>query len=152
MNGYLMDTNHVVAWEEERSTLIAKLQSVPNDMIFASAITLGEISAGHEMSSGDDRRRLLVDRFLSLYLIPNAIPISHNTRTYYGKIMGRIWQRHPPASSRKRTELHLVEQGLGINDVWIVAMAWERGLIFLTTDAMPWIRESVPEVTFDNWL
>lgn len=148
-----MDTNHVTAWEDERPAITAKIESLPkSDMIFASAITLGEMSAGHEMSPGDDHRRHLVNRFLDVHVIPTAIPISHYTRSYYGKIMGRIWQRHPPASSKKRTELHLVEQGLGINDVWIVATAWERGLIFLTTDTMQWIREAASEVAFDTWL
>ncbi len=50
MNGYLMDTNHVTAWEGQNPSLIAKVDSLPKNttLIYASVITLGEISASHE--------------------------------------------------------------------------------------------------------
>ncbi len=154
MNGYLMDTNHVTAWEGQNPSLIAKVDSLPKNttLIYASVITLGEISASHEITSGDAKRRHQVKQFLNVYVIPDALSISDDTPFYYGQIMGRIWQRHPPPNDKKRTEQHLVDLGVDINDVWIVAAAWEHGLIFLTTDKMPCIREAVSEVTFDTWL
>ena len=41
--------------------------------------------------------------------------------------------------SRVRSEV------LDTNDLWTVAVAWEHGLTFLTTDKMPCIRESIQE-------
>lgn len=149
-----MDTNHVVAWEEGKSNLLAKLQSLPNNtLVCASAITLGEISAGHEMTApGDPSRRHAVKRFLTIYVVPYIVAISHSTELYYGQIMGRLWRQRPPANASIATDSHLVNTlGVNLNDVWIVACAWEHGLTLLTTDNMTAIRNVTPEVTFDNW-
>jgi predicted nucleic acid-binding protein len=148
-----MDTNHVTAWEAGDQSLIAKVKSLPNsDLIFTSAITLGEISAGHQMAGGDARRHHQVKSFLNLNLIPSVVPISHYTQDYYGDIVGRIWKRTPPARSGISTDAHLVHLGININDVWIVAVAWERGLILLTADKMSCIRAVLTEVKWENWL
>ncbi len=155
MNGYLMDTNHVAAWEAENQSLIQKMTSLPqNTLIFFSAITLGEISAGHQMTSGDLCRRHQVEQFLDLQIVPYSVPVSHYTKSYYGQIIGRIWKRTPPANASISTDAHLVALGVNINDVWIAASAWERGLILLTTDKMARIRAIVTdsEITWDNWL
>ena len=153
MNGYLMDTNHVTEWEAGNQSLIAKVKSLPNsDLIFTSVITLGEISAGHQMTRGDAQRHHRVKQFLNLYLIPTAVSISHYTESYYGRIIGRIWKQMYPARSSISTDAHLVSLGLNINDVWIVAAAWEHGLVLLTADSMSCIKAVVPEVTWDNWL
>ena len=152
MIGYLMDTNHVTAWEANNPNVLAKVQSLPQDtLLCTSAITLGEMSAGHHMANGDPHRRHLVRHFLTIYVIPYAVPISHSTELYYGQIMGRIWRAKPPASDKVSTDRHLVEIGVNINDVWIVACAWEHGLILLTTDKMTLIRDVTPEVKFENW-
>jgi predicted nucleic acid-binding protein len=148
-----MDTNHLTAWEAGNQVLIAKLSSLPtNTLVFTSAITLGEISAGHEMTSGDLQRRHLVKQFLNLYVIPWEVPISQATQSYYGQIMGRIWKRNPPSKASISSDAHLVALGVNMNDVWIVASAWEHGLTLLTTDNMTVVREATPEVTFENWL
>jgi tRNA(fMet)-specific endonuclease VapC len=148
-----MDTNHVTAWEAGNQSLIAKVKSLPNsDLIFTSAITLGEISAGHQMTGGDAQRHHKVKQFLNLYLIPYAVSISHYTESYYGQIIGRIWKRTPPAKSSISTDAHLVSLGVNINDVWIVATAWEHGLILLTADNMSCIKAVVTEVKWESWL
>jgi len=154
VNGFLMDTNHVIAWEARNPALIAKLEALPkNDLVYACAITLGEIAAGHEMTSGDLVRRHQVEQFLNLYVLPKEIAITLYTRSYYGQIMGRLWRRTPPAKPSVSTDSHLVNTlGVNVNDVWIVACAWEHGLILLTTDSMTNIRNVTPEVTFENWL
>jgi predicted nucleic acid-binding protein len=150
-----MDTNHVTAWEARKPTLIAKVEALPTtDLIYTCAITLGEIAAGHEMTSGDQQRRHQVQQFLNIYLLPKVIEISHYTERYYGQIMGRIWKKHSPARASISSDKHLVDLGINMNDVWIVACAWERGLILLTSDSMTVIRGVVTskEVSFENWL
>jgi predicted nucleic acid-binding protein len=153
VNGYLMDTNHVTEWEAGNQSPIAKVKSLPNsDLIFTSAITLGEISAGHQMTAGDPQRHHRVKQFLNVYLIPAEVSITHYTESYYGRILGRIWKQTPPARSNISTDAHLVSLGVNINDVWIVAAAWEHGLVLPTADAMSSIKAVVPEVTWENWL
>jgi predicted nucleic acid-binding protein len=149
-----MDTNHVAAWEEDNPSVLAKMTSLPKEtLIFASAITLGEIEAGHQRTQGDPRRRQRVKDFLNIYVIPNAVKISHTTALYYGEIIGRIWKRHSPAKPAIKTDAHLVNLGVDINDVWIVACAWEHGLTLVTRDAMSCIKEVViPDVQWESWL
>jgi len=150
-----MDTNHVVAWEAQNPLLLAKVKSLPKDtLLCTSAITLGEMSAGHEMTSGDPQRRHQVNQFLNIYVIPYAVAVTDATRSYYGQIIGRIWRRQPPANASVSTDAHLLSLGVDINDVWIVACAWEHGLTLLTTDSMANIRAVTvtAEVNFDNWL
>ena len=81
----------------------------------------------------------------------HACEVSINTGIYYAKIMERIWQRWPPKSSTK-TEAHLASLGVDINDVWVVAVAWEHGLIVLTQDKMQAIKDVTTEVEFDCWI
>jgi tRNA(fMet)-specific endonuclease VapC len=148
-----MDTNHVTAWEADHQSLIAKVKSLPkSDLIFTSAITLGEISAGHQMNAGDAQRRHQVKQFLNVYVIPYAKSISISTELYYGQILGRIWKQTPPANSGISTDAHLVSLGVNINDAWIVASAWEHGLTLLTADRMACIKAVVSEVKWENWL
>ena len=74
MNGYLMDTNHVTAWEAQVPALVAKLQALPaNTRVCTCAITLGEIAQGHEMTNGDLQRRHQVKQFLNIWVNPYVV-------------------------------------------------------------------------------
>ena len=155
MVGYLLDTNHVGALSRQEPKMMQKVNSLPPDtQLRACTITLGEVEAGNRMTQPTDlQRRNEVTAFINAKFLPNALPISVSTRLYYAEIIGRIWQRHPPASHKTRTEVHLVvELGVDINDVWIVAAAWEHGLILVTSDQMTCIREVVTEVQVECWL
>lgn len=153
MNGYLLDTNHLNAWEAGNLSFTAKLNSLAkNTLVCTSAIALGEMSAGHYMTSGDPQRRHQVRQFLNVWVIPYVVNVSGTTESYYGRIMGRLWKIPPLSRTGERTDAHLVALGVDINDVWIVACAWEHNLVLLTTDNMSNIRNVTPEVTFDNWL
>jgi tRNA(fMet)-specific endonuclease VapC len=147
-----MDTNHVTAWEAKNPILVANIDALPdNTLIYTSAITLGEIAAGHEMTPGDLQRRHQVRKFLELYLVAQAVCVSYATESYYAQIMGRIWRRTPPHKSSVTTDAHLVALGVNVNDVWITACALEHGLILLTSDKMTAIKDVTPEVQFENW-
>jgi predicted nucleic acid-binding protein len=39
-----------------------------------------------------------------------------------------------------------------VNDIWIAAVALERGLILLTHDGMTTIRACLPELIVQDWL
>jgi predicted nucleic acid-binding protein len=104
------------------------------------------------MTAGDAQRHHQVRQFLNLNLIPSVVPISHYMQDSYGNIIGRIWKQTPPSNPKTSTDAHLVHLGVNINDVWIVAVAWEQGLILLTDDKMSCIKSVVPEVTWENWL
>jgi predicted nucleic acid-binding protein len=155
LRGYLLDNNHIEAYFRQVPSVIAKIRSIPADWpIMVSNITMGEIAAGHLMThttnpqKRDDYNKFLIDNFLH-----RSAEVSYTTRIYYARIMGTIWRLHAPGSNRIRTERHLVDLGVDINDVWTVAIAWEHNLIFVTTDAITCIREAVEDnVTFECWL
>lgn len=148
-----MDTNHVVQLELGNPDILAKLKTMPSDaQIRACAITLGEIEAGHQMTpSTNQARRDAVRAFVNSKFGPNALPITPTTGWYFAQIMGRLWRTHPPSNRNKSSDVHLNQLGVNMNDLWIVASAWEHGLILLTNDKMDNIRKEVTEVQWESW-
>lgn len=153
MSGYLLDTNHVTALASRNQKILQKVQSLPvNTQLRACTITLGEVEAGNLITTTtDQQKRNQCTAFINATFLPNALPVSTSTRIYYAQIISRIWQKHSPPKGSVQTESHLVSLGVNINDVWIVAVAWEHGLTFVTTDKMQCIRDVVPEVQGENW-
>ena len=124
-----------------------------NTQFRACTITLGEFEAGHLITqSADQKKRDAATDFLNRIFLPNALPISISTRLYYAQIISRIWQQQGPARPSTRTEMHLVTLGVDINDVWVVAVAWEHGLVLVTKHKMECIKKAVPEVQTECWL
>jgi predicted nucleic acid-binding protein len=152
--GYLLDTNHVAAVFNSKTNARRKLESLAdNTQVRVCTITLGEIWAGHGMTITTNQRRR--DEYVAFVLerfAPNALEVSVSTGWYYSEIMSRIWKNNQPTTSRKRTEQHLLDLHVDINDVWTVAVAWEHGLIFATQDKMECIRLAVPEVQMESWM
>jgi len=152
VHGYLLDTNHVAALFKKEPGVIEKVRSCPDAQIRACTITLGEIEAGHRMTvTTNQGRRDEYTAFINEQFLPNALPISHSTRLYYAEVIGRIWKLHPPGKSSVKTEAHLVRLGVDINDVWVVSVALEHGLILVTEDSMQCIREAFPELKIECW-
>lgn len=155
MKAYLLDTNHVEYLFQEHERVMARLGSLPPDtQIRASVISLGEIEAGHRITeTTDQQRRDDFDRFVAQEFRPLALSVNSTTRNYYADLVGGIWQRNPPSSRRTRTERHLVELGVDINDVWIAAQAIEHNLILVTEDNMQCIREAAGKLLdVENWV
>ncbi len=137
--------------------IVGRLLSQPPDtQVRICAITLGEIAASRDTTTTtNQQRRDEEDAFIKANLLPNLLPISDSTGVYYGRLIGRLGRSYPSPSPKTRTEYHLVEHlGIDINDVWIVASAWEHGLTLLTADKMDCIRQIVnaTEVEFDSWI
>lgn len=152
--GYLLDTNHVAALANRNQRILLKVRSLPPDtQVRACTITLGEVEAGHLITTTtDQQKRDQSSAFINATFLPNALPVSISSRVYYAQIVSRIWQKHTPLKGSVQTESHLLGLGVNINDVWIVSVAWEHGLTFVTADRMQCIRDVVPEVQWENWL
>jgi predicted nucleic acid-binding protein len=125
----------------------------PEHIIWVCPISLAEIECGLRITTTTDpNRRTACRRFIEENVLDAVRQIETTTRDSYATIMERIWRSHPPASSRVKTQQHLSDLGVDVNDVWITAVALEHGLILLTDDRMAVIRACVPEVTIQNWL
>ncbi len=154
MPGYLLDTNHLSAWESGSPAFMNHLRDNPLDnILWVCPISLAEIEWGLRITTTTDpARRAACRRFIEDEVIGFFFPIAETTRDSYAEIMERIWRANPPGSANVRTQQHLSGLGVDVNDVWIAAVALERNLILLTADAMDTIRRCVPEIRFDNWL
>jgi predicted nucleic acid-binding protein len=156
VRGFLLDVNHVTAYCRKDPKVIARLRTIPPEWpIRVCAITLGEIAAGHlittttDQAKRDDFTKCINEEFLRY-----SLPISKHTRFKYGLIISRILRANPLPKPDTKTEKHLVNAcGVDINDLWTVASAWEHKLTFATTDEMSAIRKAIQGyVQFDNWL
>lgn len=154
MPGYLLDTNHLSAFAQDNPTILKKLAELPPDVqLRVCVITLGESEAGHRITeSTNQEKRDAYTAYINRVFLPNAIPVTGNTRLYYADIIGRVWTQHPPQTRRRRTEAHLVSLGIDVNDIWITAVALEHKFILVTNDKMTIIKEVVSEIKFENWL
>ncbi len=154
MPGYLLDTNHVSAWEERNERFMARLRTVPpENVIWVCPITLGELEWGLRITqSTDQHRRQIARAFINREVLSFVQDVTLHTRESYALIMERIFQKHPPAKAGIKTQAHLSQLSVDVNDVWIAAVALEHGLMLLTEDEMRCIRECVPELRVDNWL
>ena len=156
MRGFLLDVNHVAAYCRKDPKVIAKLRTTPVEWpIRVCTITLGEIEAGHLITTTTDQaKRNDFIKCINEDFLRYALPISIFTRFKYGQIISRILRANPMPKPDTRTEKHLVEVlGVDMNDAWTVASAWEHNLTFCTTDEMACIRKAVKgDVQFGNWL
>jgi tRNA(fMet)-specific endonuclease VapC len=152
--GYLLDTNHLSAWERQDPVLLEHFRnSPPENLVWICPISLGEIEWGLRVTnSTDPQRQAECRRFIEENALGFVWPIDTTTRDSYAEIMNRIWRTHLPATNRVDTQRHLSELRVDVNDVWIAAVALEHGLRLLTADRMETIRECVPEIAIENWL
>lgn len=154
MPAYLLDCNHVQPYWQKNEVLCAKLALLnPPAVIRVCTITLGEIEFGHRATTST--KPGVRDEFtawINEAILPHAIEVSVNTRLYYARIMEDIWKKNP-SGAKVKTEVRLANLGVDINDVWAVAVAWEHGLTFCTTDKMRCIREATAgHVPFACWV
>jgi tRNA(fMet)-specific endonuclease VapC len=155
LRGYLLDTNHVGAMYRQLPKVMARLNTIPPEyLIRVSTITLGEIEAGNLITKTTDQ--LKRDEFIAYVnevFLPYALCVTKGTRIAYAKIIEKILQNIPKIAPDKKTERHLVENGIDINDVWIAAVAVEHGLVLVTHDGMEKIREAIKsEIEIEDWL
>ena len=114
---YLLDTNVVSELRKTRphGAVLAWLRSVPNDQLFVSALTLGELQAGAERTRKQDREKAAIiegwiDQIAEAY---EVIPMDAN--------MFREWARLMDGRSDQLLE-----------DAMIAATARVRGLTVVT--------------------
>jgi tRNA(fMet)-specific endonuclease VapC len=154
MPGYLLDTNHITAWEEKNPTFIARFRDHPHEnILWVCPIALAEIEWGLRVTiTTNTQRRADCRRFIEDEMLDFVWTIDTTTKDAYAQIMELIWRKYPPGSGRIETQHHLCTLGVDVNDVWIAAVALERGLILLTNDDMETIRDCVPDLRVANWL
>ncbi len=119
---YLLDTNIVSEWTRPRPNpaVVAFLASTDEDLMFLSAITLGELRRGVDRLPAG-RRRVALDKWLNHDLIERfdrrILGVDQEVALAWGRIMAQAERRG---------------QTPGVMDVWIAATAEVAGLTVVT--------------------
>ena len=146
-DAYLLDTSIAsYVWDggsKYNALVKAKLTKLNQNYISICAVSLGEAAYGLEVSLGaNPERHTQVKQAMLCYKIYD---IDRHTTIYYSRIRGDLFKKYSPRNKRgrltKKWPEDLVDdttaQDLGIqeNDLWIVSVAVQYNLIFLTGDA-----------------
>lgn len=115
----------------------------PATPLFVSAITLGEIEFGHQITvSTDQERRFEYQRFVDETFRDHVLPVTHKTRCHYGDLRSSLFRRYPPLSKKQNhpercyDKATASELGIEENDLWIAAQAIERNLVVASADKL----------------
>jgi tRNA(fMet)-specific endonuclease VapC len=163
VHGYLLDTNIVAYWFDERRSehqrvlqhIQGLLEAAP---LMISAITLGEIEYGIQVARIDALEQEAFHAFISTNL-PMVLDITKATRIYYGLLRASIFEKYAPNPRRRRglrpeqliNPVTSRELGIQENDLWIAAQALEYNLVLVTNDKMDRIRDVCEDLQVENW-
>lgn len=165
MAGYLLDTNIVSFWfdeaKPEHAAVSSRLHALPSDThLMLSAVSLGEIEYGHRAlgPSVDAKREAALLAFVGRRL-PITLSVDKHTRTAYGSLRARLFEKYGPAGRRKKglrpDELidptSALALGIQENDLWIAAQAIEHNLVLVTHDRMSRLRQVAEELQVEDW-
>jgi len=163
MRGYLLDTNVVCYWFDERSEkhvdVTTHIDQLSDAMLFVSAVSLGEIAFGHRCESKSPTTiQLGLSSFVRSQL-PHVVDVKRATAQYFGEIKARIFGKFSKQRGRKKQRLRQLtdplsgeELGVDENDLWIAACAVEHNLVLVTYDKMARLREVTNDVLdFEDW-
>lgn len=165
MKGYIIDTNILDAAINSDSPVhsitIERLRGIAMDLVFVSAITLGEMEYGiavapsfKDAELAEFRRRVKTD-------FPHTLSVSPTTAEAYGELRKRLFEKYSPTPLRqkKRRVDQLTDPTTGLNlgidenDLWLAAQAYENSMTLVTLDKMRHIKEvAATDVGIECWL
>lgn len=164
MEGYLLDTNILNYLYSDRTPQHTAVRNhymaLPSGApVYISAITLGEIEFGHRCVSDSET---LVQHHFNAFVsncFPLVLPVRGSTRHWYGRLRARLFSEFAPRTQKRPKwpedlidPVSARELGIQENDLWLVAQALERDLVFVTNDRMSRIRQVAPqELRVQNW-
>jgi tRNA(fMet)-specific endonuclease VapC len=153
LDAYLLDTSIAsIAWDgghKDHSFIRQRLASLDEASISICTISLAEVEYGLLISpAADSRRHAAVRSAMSQYKIWN---IDRHTSAVYAELRAELFKQFSPRSKRgiltKKHPEELLDEttarelGIQENDLWIVSVAIQYDLRFITKDDMPHIRE-----------
>lgn len=155
VTGFLLDTM-IASWawdavSRHHSFVRERLAKMPNELIFISPITLAEVEYGLRVNSALSlEKQQSVRAAMSSYTV---LPIDHHTGEPYGSIRAVLfsqfapaYKRNLPATSRPERLIDRttgVELGIQENDLWIVSVAVQYQLRFITSDRASGMRRVI---------
>jgi predicted nucleic acid-binding protein len=154
---YLLDNNTLNDYVNKTVDFLGWLSSRKSDRMFTCSIVIGEVKAGHRINEPTDpaARKFFESRIRST-VATRCWNVEQSTGKYYADIIEAILKANPRTLKKNGKPVlslhdHLQKLNVGINDVWIAAVALERNAVLVTEDAMPAIRAASPTLRVESW-
>jgi len=175
MRDFLIDTNIWEYWfnparEPEHSNVLKRVSELEEECketlfsyrVWISSITCGELEYGYQAQL--DKEHSLETSFRQFIhkVSPKEFVINKHVTCDYGIIRAKLFEKYGPKKKKKKglrpeqlidpvTSLQLKIQE---NDLWLVAQAITKSLIFVTNDRKslkPLLEIVGDELTVENW-
>jgi len=145
---YLLDTGVAsLAWDAGHSRhdeIRERLTSLGNASIGICSITLGEVAYGLEVAPNmHETRHRAVRKAMASYFV---YAVDKHTASVYAKLRGELFKQFAPRDKRGKLKVKWPEDlvdnttgkelGIQENDLWIVSVAIQYDLRFITLDKM----------------
>ncbi len=160
-DAYLLDTSIASALFYEghsrHNEFRTRLEQIADDVVFISAITVGEVEYGLNLYDLGSLVRNSIRDAMHKYKI---YAIDHHTAQTYGEIRAVLFNTYAPRDRRNLIATKYVEDlrertsglNLGIqeNDLWIVSVAKQYNLKFATADGGGGMRKIVEAAQYSH--
>lgn len=135
MAEYLLDTDHLSYVQEGHPTVIRRLSALsPEDRVFTSVVGVAELLRGvYLLPKGRRQRELLTLYHQVLGHMEEVLPMTRLVAEKFAEIEAKLRQKGKP---------------IPVNDVWVAALALERGAVLVTNDAH---FAHVEHLRVENW-
>ena len=142
---YLLDTNIIKAASYKGDRLHEQvrtwLDNLGDAAVFISAASLAECEYGLNVYPLESHIRRDIRKAMAAYQV---LPIDHHTSKIYGLIRAQLFDAHAPRDQRGKIATKYVvdlrertsdkELGIQESDLWIVSVAVQYHLVFVTND------------------
>lgn len=143
---YLLDTCIAsAAWDQRNkahSTIRPRLLQLDQERMFISSPTIAEIEYGLKVApSIDANRQHMVRQAMTAYQV---LSVDKHTAEPYSNIRTELFKKYAKRDSRDRMKVRYVEDlverttgkelGIQENDLWILSVAVQYNLLFITGD------------------
>jgi predicted nucleic acid-binding protein len=164
--GRLLDTNSATTFFNASAAghagLRAQLAEIPEDLLFICAPTIGEIEFGleswTERGPSDPHWKAGIQAEMAKYEI---LQVDRHTAVEYGKIKAELYRRHAGKERQRkflskrpemlRDPITSAELGITENDLWIVSVAVQHRLRFVTADRAVGMRRVLEAASYLAW-
>lgn len=162
VEGYLLDTSVASASWDKRAprhdSIRERLEGLGGALVYVSVVSIAEVEYGLQVAPAINAgRQALVRNAMGTY---TALRIDRHTAETYADIRADLFKLHAPKDRRGRIAQTYVEDlvertsgkelGIQENDLWIVSVAKQYNLIFVTADQGGGMRSIVDVAKYNS--
>jgi predicted nucleic acid-binding protein len=133
---YLLDTNHWSQLQRNHPTIVAHIQSLPDEaQLYMPVVAQAELLAGVALAASEQRKKQLQTLYEQVVTrTTHILPITSSVTQHYATIFVTLRRKGTPIPT---------------NDIWIAAIAKTHNLILVSDDVH---FQHVEELQLENWL